>query len=423
MSRSTIQRWLKLSSAYAESPLRVGCLEWPLRISPSHALQLQAAAAIRALSPVKSRHSQVSKQSLSKIKVGLFPSLSPPVLLRQSNATVISTELLSWCMHSIMKCYVYIVQINGDSCSMLCTCIVKLLDLSPPPQPGSSGLLLYSVPSKSLNPTYHDSGVWSDALRISSHISNTSPRDTEDTTPSLLLEVYRLARKQGNLSHAKELIQRKIGELCNEDVPFDINLTDACEKINSSGEIDPFEKLRINRELAKWHTSRGQPSVGIDQLSATVVQFCQTQEGAATLRRGTELTARSLLTMVKWLQADSRLMQSVWSMEHETGHRLQRLLNAEYECRKNRVGLYKLASATESCDLFKPDESVARFDKHEYAIGQLVHLATIHSPNLAKAWWSLAGWCYRIGRKNLEALTYVCMCVCMCVCVCVCVCV
>ena len=127
MSRSTIQRWLKLSSAYAESPLRVGCLEWPLRISPSHALQLQAAAAIRALSPVKSRHSQVSKQSLSKSKVGLFPSLSPPVLLRQSNATVISTELLSWCMHSIMKCYVYIVQINGDSCSMLCTCIVKLL--------------------------------------------------------------------------------------------------------------------------------------------------------------------------------------------------------------------------------------------------------------------------------------------------------
>ena len=54
-----MQRWLKLSSAYAESPLRVGCLEWPLRVSASHALQLQVTAALRALNPVKSRHTQV----------------------------------------------------------------------------------------------------------------------------------------------------------------------------------------------------------------------------------------------------------------------------------------------------------------------------------------------------------------------------
>ena len=38
-------------------------------------------------------------------------------------------------------------------------------------------------------------------------------------------------------------------------------------------------------------------------------------------------------------------------------------------------------------------------------MGQLHHLATIHFPMLAKAWWQLAGWCYRIGRKNLEALS------------------
>ena len=57
--RSAFQRWLKLSSAYAESPLRVSCLEWPLRISPSHSLQLQSAAAIKALNPIKSRHAQV----------------------------------------------------------------------------------------------------------------------------------------------------------------------------------------------------------------------------------------------------------------------------------------------------------------------------------------------------------------------------
>ena len=60
--RSIMQRWMKLSAAYSESPLRVGCLEWPLRVSPSHALQLQATAALRALHPVKSRHAQVHVQ-------------------------------------------------------------------------------------------------------------------------------------------------------------------------------------------------------------------------------------------------------------------------------------------------------------------------------------------------------------------------
>ena len=57
--RSSKQRWLKLSSAYAESPLRVGCLEWPLRVSPAHSLQLQSTAALKALNPIKSRHAQV----------------------------------------------------------------------------------------------------------------------------------------------------------------------------------------------------------------------------------------------------------------------------------------------------------------------------------------------------------------------------
>ena len=61
--RSLLQRWLKSSASYSESPLRVGCLEWPLRASPSHALQLQAAAALRALHPIKSRHAQVCSSS------------------------------------------------------------------------------------------------------------------------------------------------------------------------------------------------------------------------------------------------------------------------------------------------------------------------------------------------------------------------
>ena len=52
------RRWLKQASAYAEAPLRVGALEWPIILMPYHVLQLQAIAAVRAVHPDKFRLSQ-----------------------------------------------------------------------------------------------------------------------------------------------------------------------------------------------------------------------------------------------------------------------------------------------------------------------------------------------------------------------------
>ena len=277
-------------------------------------------------------------------------------------------------------------------------------------QPSSSGLLLYSTPFKSLDPAHHDSGIWSEALRIASHLFTASPSgELEDRTPSILLESYRLARNRGNLKLAMFLLQRHILELSCEDISEELNLSDLLEQMNASEDVTPIEKLQVTRELAKLNACRGQPAVGIDLLSGSVVKYsCNVENGAKTatgsLGTPSEFTARSLLTIVKWLQADSRLMQSVWSVEHDAGRKLQMLLTDEYTFRKSRLGLYQSASSSESHELFRPDESVAKFDKHEYSIGQLLHLATIQCPDLAKAWWSLAGWCYRIGRKNLEAL-------------------
>lgn len=281
-------------------------------------------------------------------------------------------------------------------------------------QPCLSGLLLYSTPVKSLNPSRQDMGIWTQALRISSHISATHPtEENKNHTHSLLLETYRVARKQGNIKHAKLLVQQQIYEQ-TEDTTMrpDLNLRDAMERMNASPKIMALEKLFIMRELAKLHAFRGQPSSGIELMSLAVVNYTSAADAGSSSKgassdgnTGSELTSRSLLSIVKWLQTDSRLLQSVWSSEHETGRRLQTLLRTEYDCRRNGQGLY-MSSLRESFELFKPDDSVTRFEKHEYAIGQMLHLATIHCPSLAKAWWALAGWCYRIGRKNLEALRY-----------------
>lgn len=35
-------------------------------------------------------------------------------------------------------------------------------------------------------------------------------------------------------------------------------------------------------------------------------------------------------------------------------------------------------------------------------IGRLYHLSTMKSPSLAKAWFALAGWCYKWGRKAID---------------------
>ena len=215
----------------------------------------------------------------------------------------------------------------------------------------------------------------------------------------MMLESYRLARNQGNLKHAQSLIQQQLLEMTGKR-------ENQVEALSASTSVPSTKKLKIMRELAKLYASRGQPALGIDLLTNSIINYCQSQRGAGLsgpLGSGSELAARSLLVMVKWMQSDSRLMQAMWT-ENNTSQTMSLLLLSELECRKASGGLYESASSCESYALFEPDESVARFDKHEYYMGQLLHLATMHCPDLAKGWWSLAGWCYRIGRKNLEAL-------------------
>ena len=53
----------------------------------------------------------------------------------------------------------------------------------------------------------------------------------------------------------------------------------------------------------------------------------------------------------------------------------------------------------------------------ERVVGRLLHLAAMESPGLAKAWFMLAGWCYKWGRKTVDNARCACVCVCVCVCV------
>ena len=39
----------------------------------------------------------------------------------------------------------------------------------------------------------------------------------------------------------------------------------------------------------------------------------------------------------------------------------------------------------------------------EAVIGRLLHLSTMQCPILAKSWYTLAGWCYKWGRKAVDS--------------------
>ena len=292
---------MKLASAYAESPLRVGCLEWPLRVSPAHALQLQASAAFRLITPVKSRHSQ--------------PSLS--------------------------------------------------------------SLLLHRPTIKSLNPSRHNSGTWNDALRYTAHLAESPASAQEDHMPTLLLGAYRLARKHNNLKLGESLIRRHIQSLVGgSQSGHEMELASAIDGMSSSVRITATEKFHVMRELAKLYSCLGQVGHAVDSLATSIVTLCHAQKegeerdmASRFYVPGSEATGRGILTLIKWLQSDSRLLQSVWNPEFETGRKLQSLLDSEYEYRCSRLGLYQSSDSSESYELFEPDNSVARWVELGLSLG------------------------------------------------------
>ena len=273
------------------------------------------------------------------------------------------------------------------------------------------------MPTKSLDPSTQDASVWNDSLRYISYIQNNHPNTVTSShvnpqnISQILLESVRLARRQENYKLAKILLRRHILQLTKES-SSDADLSSCIVHMNASKDVGTEDKLKVMRELSKLNACSGQLPQAIETLTMSITTFsgsttdCSNKRLGAigAIRRGSdegnELVSRSLLSVVKWLQTDNRLLQSIWKGENPVMQNLQTLLHMEEEVRSDGAGLFD--NDLESWDLFAPEES--KYERHEFAMGQLLHLAAVHAPRLAKAWWDLAGWCYRIGRKHLEAV-------------------
>ena len=231
----------------------------------------------------------------------------------------------------------------------------------------------------------------------------------------ILLESVRLARSQQNFKLAQMLLRRhvlQLTELTGDSHSTESDFSLAIQNMNASPRVTAEDKLKVMRELSKLKACSAQLPQAIDTLAMSITAFSSNiadgivnqGSAASTIAQGSpeghELSARSFLSIVKWLHSDSRVVQSMWKSDTPVMQQLNSLLHMEEEVRSDGAGLFE--GDHESSDLFVLEDS--KFERHEFAMGQLLHLATVYAPKLAKSWWNLAGWCYRIGRKNLEAI-------------------
>jgi hypothetical protein len=118
----------------------------------------------------------------------------------------------------------------------------------------------------------------------------------------------RLARKQGNLQLCENLIKEEI-LLCrgNHDSGAS-SLPDAVASIATlNGILQPSHLLKIERQSAKLLNANSDHSGAIDLLSSSVSHFLS-HGNWKRMQEGCEMNARSLLTLVQWLQAEPKLL-------------------------------------------------------------------------------------------------------------------
>ncbi|KAG0427948.1 hypothetical protein HPB47_025033, partial [Ixodes persulcatus] len=177
-----------------------------------------------------------------------------------------------------------------------------------------------------------------------------------------LLSAARLARKQQNLRLAEHWLLLEAG--CGDTVSL--------ATLGEEGAPSP-----VLREGAKLLHASGR----VAEAARALVRVAQTE---ANNPAEEELVARSLLTLAKWLQADAS------AVEPHLGGTLSQCRNGALVDGWQRVGppvqpLDGLLSAPEA------------------AVGALLQRSLLLCPSLPKAWATYAAWCYRWGRKVVDA--------------------
>ena len=273
--------------------------------------------------------------------------------------------------------------------------------------------------------TQHDCGAMIKALRLCRNLNYVASsvgkhqNNLKSELVSLQLATAQLARKHHNFSLAQRLLVKQISLLGNPvKISQDMNcskksiLEPLMESLNdaSMASAKPVDVMQIQRECAKLAFALGQNSEAVFFLSDSISQYSNLGDIDSNVG---ELNSRSLLTLTKWLLNDRKLLTAVTKI-NGNGLSVAMKMNSLCELEASYVSLGHSTLiptqdvAPESSLNCNAVPSVAcGISDAESVCGQLLHLATMQAPDLGKAWFNLAGWCYRWGRKTVEQARYV----------------
>ncbi|XP_072167614.1 serine/threonine-protein kinase SMG1-like [Diadema setosum] len=306
-----------------------------------------------------------------------------------------------------------------------------------------NSLEVYPLPMSDdlqLNPSQYDLTMMMEACRVTSYQLHLH-RDMKSADSEIVsrltshlsqvhLATARLARKQTNFLAAQQILLGQLDLLtCGRDQPeslekrlmnLEITTKKPCQPLLTAlSSLDPqtctsLDILRTERECAKLLHSMGNQLESWSKAADTVVHYASVAASAAyttppsDATEMTDLCARSLLSLVKWMTADYRSALQFLKQSHLSdlsdvpalSRSLGMLLDMEHQGALQGLGLAAYsAGEVDPCDLIGQSPAVSETDA---VCGRLLHLGIMQSPSLPKAWSTLASWCYRWGRKAVD---------------------
>lgn len=274
-----------------------------------------------------------------------------------------------------------------------------------------------------LNPNTTDIESLNEALRASSYLEfhrslqrkgwvSQAPNASSHRSriSSLQVVAARLARKQGNIKLAESLLAKQLllseGKASTDGRIFNIGnahlrLRQLSSSAHSGKVADPLSAVEILRESAKLKRVLGNSADAADTLCTGILlaerQYITSQK-ATDLSKLSQVSTRSVLTLVQWLLAEPKLLSSSPNEADDNmmvGAKIRDILKIVVKTGGLSMKLLQNTSL-----------SIVTLPECDKICGQLLHFSTYRCPNLSKTWFAYAEWCYKWGRKAVEHARY-----------------
>ena len=237
------------------------------------------------------------------------------------------------------------------------------------------------------------------------------PVDLSNHLSTCRLMAVRHSRRHGNYNLCKKLLLDQMEVISASSVSREaegsISTSDILNSLTNINGLDLFNypqiiqsKMQIERQSAKLLHEQGETSNAIKTFCSSIsysMEFMRSVTGTPQkiLSSLCEMNARSLVTLVSWLQTDNKLLGYFKQPNRN---------NSSVSTQENFIQHFKSLLENGGNDVFQW-ASVSDSDilsEMDILIKNLLNLSTTQCPLLAKSWFQLANWSYKWGRKAVD---------------------